>query len=48
MPVRSKAQLGWLATHQSQIGGHKAFLEWIHSTPNIKSLPQKVKKEPKK
>lgn len=45
MPVKSKAQLGWLATHQKQIGGHAAFEEWLHATPDLKKLPEKAPKK---
>lgn len=49
MPFKSRAQIGWMATHQKQVGGHEEFLKWLHETPDIKKLPRKVKKEePKK
>jgi len=47
---KSKAQMRWAATPAGRkaLGGWEAFHEWAHSTPDIKKLPEKVKKEPKK
>jgi len=48
MPIRSRAQLRWLAANKSKIGGEQGFEEWAAATPSIKSLPEKVKPKGKK
>lgn len=45
MPIESKSQLGFLASHPEKIGGWSQFLHWAHETPNIKHLPEKAPKK---
>ena len=44
MPAQSKAQLGWIFSNLGKEEGKK----WAKDTPNIKSLPYKVKDKSKK
>ena len=40
MPLLSKAQQGWMFANKPQMA-----LRWAHETPNIKGLPEHVKKK---
>ena len=48
MPFKSKKQMKFLAANPEKIGGWSKFHEWAKSTPDIKHLPEKVKKDDKK
>ena len=49
MPFRSKAQVRKFGAMVKRGEMSKAkFEEWLHGTPNIKRLPEKVKKKTKK
>lgn len=48
MPFKSKAQVGFLASHPDKIGGKDALQEWFDATPSVKALPKKVPKKKKK
>lgn len=41
---KSKAQMRFLAANKEKIGGWRGFEEWAQATPDIKKLPEKVKK----
>jgi len=38
MPFKSKAQEGWMFANHPEMARH-----WAHETPDIKSLPERVK-----
>jgi hypothetical protein len=40
MPLLSKAQQGWMFANKPQMA-----LRWAHETPNMKGLPEHVKKK---
>jgi hypothetical protein len=42
MPFKSKTQQKWMFANKPEMAK-----EWADETPNIKSLPNKVKKKPK-
>ena len=42
MPLKSKAQQKWMFANKPEMAK-----EWADKTPNIKSLPNKVKKKTK-
>lgn len=49
IPFKSKAQIGKFGAMVKRGEMSKAkFEEWLHETPNIKSLPKRVKKKKKK
>jgi len=49
MPFRSKAQVRKFGAMVRRGEMSKAkFEEWLHETPNIKRLPERVKKKTKK
>lgn len=47
MPFSSKKQMRFLAANVDKIGGWSKFHQWVQATPDIKKLPEKVKKTDK-